>query len=93
MSSRLDVLIIGTGLAGLTEGAAVDYKRIGLVARKQLLDGASTRVQSAIAAVLANSVTATARVNHAQDATGRAVQTALEAKIRAHPNITLLEAS
>ena len=31
------------------------------------------------------------RVIHVDDATGHAVQVTLEAKIRAHPNITLLE--
>ena len=152
MAPRFDVLIIGTGLAGLTLALHVaDRKQVGLVTKKQLLDGASSWAQGGIAAVLADDDTVGShirdtliagaglcdenvtryvvehgragvqwligqgvpftrdtendtgyhlttegghshrRVIHAADATGRAVQATLEAKIRAHPNITLLE--
>ncbi len=150
--SQFDVLIIGTGLAGLTLALHVaGERRVCLVTKKQLLDGASGWAQGGIAAVLAGDDTVDShirdtlvagaglcdehvtrhvvergqacvqwlicqgvpftrdaandtgyhlttegghshrRVIHAADATGRAVQTTLEAKIRAHPNITLLE--
>jgi L-aspartate oxidase len=152
MTLRFDVLIVGTGLAGLTLALHVaDRKRIALVTKKELLDGASRWAQGGIAAVLAgndttkshirDTLTAGAglcdeevtryvvergrecvqwlinqgvpftrdegndtgyhlttegghsrrRVIHAADATGQAIQTTLEGKIRAHPNITLLE--
>jgi len=148
----LDVIIVGTGLAGLTLALHLaGKKRVGLVTKQQLLDGASSWAQGGIAAVLAgddsleshirDTLTAGAglcdeavtryvvehgrecvqwlisqgvpftrdadsglgyhlttegghshrRVIHAADATGQAVQTTLEGKVRAHPNITLLE--
>ncbi len=149
---RFDVLIIGSGLAGLTVALNLaDYKKVGLITKKALIDGASSWAQGGIAAVLGNDDSiaehiqdtliagaglcdeaATGyvvkhgrdsikwlinqgvpftrddesesgyhltregghshrRVIHAADATGRAVQTTLEAKIKAHPNITVLE--
>ncbi|TXF13811.1 L-aspartate oxidase [Pelomicrobium methylotrophicum] len=149
---RFDVLIIGTGLAGLTAALHLaGSKRVGLVTKKTLLDGASSWAQGGIAAVLSQedsleshirdtlvagaglcdeAVTrymvahgreaiewlidqgvpftrdaengvgyhltregghSVRRVIHAADATGRAVQTTLEAKVREHPHITLLE--
>jgi L-aspartate oxidase len=152
MVHRFDILIIGSGLAGLTLALHLAEKRsVGLVTKKQLLDGASNWAQGGIAAVLAGDDTTEShvrdtqiagaglcdeqatrfviergrecvewligqgvpftpdaasvtgyhlttegghshrRVIHVDDATGHAVQTTLESKIRSHPNITLLE--
>ncbi len=152
MPAQFDVLIIGTGLAGLSLALhSADRKRVALVTKKQLIDGASDWAQGGIAAVLAGDDTTEShirdtlvagaglsdaqvtrhvvehgrdcvqwliaqgvpftrdatsdtgyhlttegghshrRVIHAADATGHAVQTTLEGKVRAHPNITLLE--
>ena len=152
MTQRFDVLIVGTGLAGLTLALHVaDQKRVGLITKQLLPDGASSWAQGGIAAVLASddsleshirdTLTAGAglcdeavtryvvergresvqwligqgvpftrdeanttgyhlttegghshrRVIHAADATGQAVQSTLESKIRSHPNVTLLE--
>ena len=152
MPPKFDVLIIGSGLAGLTLALHVaDRKRVGLITKKQLIDGASDHAQGGIAAVLSSSDTAEShirdtlvagsglndpeitrqvvehgresiewligqgvpftreaasdtgyhlttegghshrRVIHAADATGHAVQSTLEGKVRAHPNITVLE--
>ncbi len=152
MPARFDVLIIGSGLAGLTLALHIaDRKQVGLITKKQLIEGASDRAQGGIAAVLSNDDTVAShvrdtlvagaglsdeeavrlvvergreavqwlisqgvpftrdaagdtgyhlttegghshrRVIHAADATGHAVQSTLERRIRAHPNITLLE--
>ena len=152
MAHRFDVLIIGSGLAGLTLALHLAEKRkVGVVTKKELLDGASNWAQGGIAAVLAGDDTTEShlrdtliagaglcdekitrfvvergrecvdwligegvpftrdassdtgyhlttegghshrRVIHVDDATGHAVQTTLESKVRAHPNITLLE--
>ena len=152
MPAQFDVLIIGTGLAGLTLALhSADRQRVALVTKKQLIDGASDWAQGGIAAVLAGDDTTEShirdtlvagaglsdaevtryvvehgrkciewlisqgvpftrdaasdtgyhltmegghshrRVIHAADATGHAVQSTLESKVRAHPNITLLE--
>ncbi len=54
MPTQFDVLIIGTGLAGLTLALhSADRKRVALVTKKQLIDGASDWAQGGIAAVLA----------------------------------------
>ncbi|MBX9812427.1 MAG: L-aspartate oxidase [Burkholderiales bacterium] len=152
MLSKFDVLIIGTGLAGLTLALHVaDRRQVGLICKKQLIDGASDWAQGGIAAVLSDDDTVEShirdtlvagaglsdqevtrhvvghgrecvqwlirqgvpftrdaasdtgyhlttegghshrRVIHAADATGHAIQSTLEGKVRAHPNITLLE--
>jgi L-aspartate oxidase len=152
MAHRFDVLIIGSGLAGLTLALHLaPQRKVGLVTKKQLLDGASSLAQGGIAAVLAGNDTTDShirdtriagaglcdegvtryviergracidwligqgvpftqeagnefpyhltregghshrRVIHVADATGQAVQATLEGKIRAHPNIELLE--
>jgi L-aspartate oxidase len=152
MALRFDVLIIGSGLAGLTLALHLaEQRKVGLATKKQLLDGASNWAQGGIAAVLAGDDTTDShildtqvagaglcdeavtryviergrecvewligegvpftrdaasdtgyhlttegghshrRVIHVDDATGHAVQTTLESKIKAHPNITLLE--
>ena len=149
---RFDVVIIGSGLAGLTVALHLaDHRKIGIFTKREFLDGASNWAQGGIAAVLAKDDSpadhirdteiagaglcnpettryvvehgreaiewligqgvpftrdASAdlgfhltregghshrRVIHAADATGHAVQTTLEAKINAHPNITVLE--
>ncbi|HSN39708.1 MAG TPA: L-aspartate oxidase [Burkholderiales bacterium] len=152
MPARFDVLIIGSGLAGLTLALHLaDRKQVGLITKKQLIEGASDHAQGGIAAVLSDDDTVAShvhdtlvagaglndeavtrqvagygreavqwlidqgvaftrdaasdtgyhlttegghshrRVIHAADATGHAVQPTLGPRIRAHPNITLLE--
>ncbi len=50
---QFDTLIIGSGLAGLTLALKLaDQRRIGLITKKSLLDGASSWAQGGIAAVL-----------------------------------------
>ena len=149
---RFDVAIVGSGLAGLTVALNLaDHRKVGIITKRELLDGASNWAQGGIAAVLAkedspqNHIRDTEvagaglcdpdvtrlvvehgrqaiewligqgvpftrdetsdigyhltregghshrRVIHAADATGHAVQTTLEAKVKVHPNITLLE--
>jgi len=149
---RFDVVIIGSGLAGSTLALQLaDRKKVALLTKKSLLDGASDWAQGGIAAVLADDDSIEAhiqdtlvagaglcdpavtrfvierarssiewliglgvpftrdnanatgfhltregghshrRVVHAADATGHAVQLTLSDKIRAHPNITVLE--
>ncbi len=149
---RFDVAIVGSGLAGLTVALHLaDHRKVGIITKRELLDGASNWAQGGIAAVLAKDDTpqdhirdtqiagaglcdpdvtrlvvehgreaiewligqgvpftrdesselgyhltregghSHRRVIHAADATGHAVQTTLEAKVKAHPNITVLE--
>jgi L-aspartate oxidase len=149
---QFDVLIVGSGLAGLTVALNLARdKQVGIVTKREFLDGASNWAQGGIAAVLAvddsveahiqDTLSAGAglsdeaitryvvrrgrasiewlidqgvpftrdeksetgyhltregghshrRVIHAADATGRAVQTTLEEKVRSHPNISVLE--
>jgi L-aspartate oxidase len=149
---RFDVAVVGSGLAGLTAALNLaDRCKVGIVTKRELLDGASNWAQGGIAAVLATDDSPEAhvrdtevagaglcnreivrlvvdhgreaiewlisqgvpftrdasfefgyhltregghshrRVIHAADATGHAVQTTLEAKVKAHPNITVLE--
>ncbi|HXU93633.1 MAG TPA: FAD-dependent oxidoreductase, partial [Gallionella sp.] len=50
---RFDTLIIGSGLAGLTLAIKLaDHQKVGLITKKSLMDGASSRAQGGIAAVL-----------------------------------------
>ena len=147
-----DVAIVGSGLAGLTVALNLaDHRKVGIITKREFLDGASNWAQGGIAAVLAKDdspedhigdteiagaglcnaeVTryvvergrqaiewligqgvpftrdetsdvgyhltregghSHRRVIHAADATGHAVQTTLEAKVKAHPNITVLD--
>jgi L-aspartate oxidase len=147
-----DVAIVGSGLAGLTVALNLaDHRKIGIITKREFLDGASNWAQGGIAAVLAKDdspedhirdteiagaglcnaeVTryvvergrqaiewligqgvpftrdetsdvgyhltregghSHRRVIHAADATGHAVQTTLEAKVKSHPNITVLD--
>jgi L-aspartate oxidase len=149
---NFEVAVIGSGLAGLTVALNLARQRkVAIVTKNELLDGASDWAQGGIAAVLASddsfeshvSDTEIAgaslcdpnttryvvehgrqaiewliaqgvpftrdqssdvgyhltmegghshrRVIHAADATGHAVQTTLEAQVKAHPNITVLE--
>ncbi len=50
---RFDTLIIGSGLAGLSLALKLaDHQKVGIVTKKNLLDGASSWAQGGIAAVL-----------------------------------------
>ncbi|HET8610950.1 MAG TPA: L-aspartate oxidase [Burkholderiales bacterium] len=63
MEHRFDVAIIGSGLAGLTLALHLaDTRKVGLITKKQLLDGASDWAQGGIAAVLSASDTVTSHV-------------------------------
>ncbi len=149
---QFDVLIIGSGLAGFSTALKLaEHRKIAIITKKSLLEGASSRAQGGIAAVLAendtteshlqDTLTAGAglcdlsttrfvvehgkaavdwliaqgvpftrdaesgavyhltregghshrRIIHAADATGQVVQDTLAARIKAHPNITVLE--
>ena len=149
---KFDVTIVGSGLAGLSVALHLaQTRKIALISKRTLRDGASDWAQGGIAAVLdstdsydqhvADTLVAGAglcdeaatrfivehgrdaidwlisqgvpftkddtaelgyhltregghsqrRIIHAADATGHAVQLTLEEKVRAHPNITLLE--
>ena len=51
---QFDTLIIGSGLAGLTLAIKLaEHQKVGLITKRSLLDGASSRAQGGIAAVLA----------------------------------------
>ncbi len=149
---KFDVAIIGSGLAGLSVALHLaEQRKVVIISKRALRDGASDWAQGGIAAVLdsgdsieqhvsdtliaggglcdeaatrtiveqgraaiewliAQGVPFTPdanaelgfhltregghsqrRIIHAADATGHAVQVTLEQKVRAHPNITLLE--
>ena len=149
---KFDVAIVGSGLAGLSVALHLaQTRKIALISKRTLRDGASDWAQGGIAAVMdstdsydqhvADTLVAGAglcdeaatrfivehgrdaidwlisqgvpftkddtaelgyhltregghsqrRIIHAADATGHAVQLTLEEKVRAHPNITLLE--
>jgi L-aspartate oxidase len=63
MTHRFDVLIIGSGLAGLTLALHLAAQRkVGVVTKKQLLDGASNWAQGGIAAVRAGDDTTESHV-------------------------------
>jgi L-aspartate oxidase len=54
MTHSFDVLIVGSGLAGLTTALHLaEQRRVGIVTKRKLLDGASDWAQGGIAAVLA----------------------------------------
>ncbi|RXZ45675.1 L-aspartate oxidase [Crenobacter cavernae] len=149
---KFDVLIIGSGLAGMTLALHLaEHRKVGLVTKRDLLEGSSTYAQGGIAAVLDTGDSVEAhiqdtlvagaglcnedttrfivehskeaidwlielgvpftkdethktgyhltregghshrRIIHAADATGAAVTSTLGQKIKAHPNITVLE--
>ncbi|MDN0076198.1 L-aspartate oxidase [Crenobacter sp. SG2303] len=149
---KFDVLIIGSGLAGMTLALHLaESRKVGLITKRDLLEGSSTYAQGGIAAVLDTGDSVEAhirdtlvagaglcnetttrfivenskraidwlialgvpftkdethktgyhltregghshrRIIHAADATGAAVTSTLGQKIKAHPNITVLE--
>ena len=149
---NFDVVILGSGLAGLASALKlVPHRKVAIVTKKKMLDGASNWAQGGIAAVVDAFDTHESHVNdtivagahlsdpkvtqlviekgaegiawlinqgvnftkdtttssglhlkmegghsfrriiHAEDATGHAVQTTLEERVRTHPNITVLE--
>jgi len=52
--SHFDVLIIGSGLAGFSSALKLaEHRKVAIVTKKSLLEGASSRAQGGIAAVLA----------------------------------------
>jgi L-aspartate oxidase len=52
--TRFNVAIVGSGLAGLTVALNLaDRKKVGIVTKREFLDGASNWAQGGIAAVLA----------------------------------------
>ncbi|MDH4234279.1 MAG: L-aspartate oxidase [Gallionella sp.] len=60
---QFDTLIIGSGLAGLALAIKLaDRQKVGLITKKTLLDGASSRAQGGIAAVLAGDDTLDAHI-------------------------------
>ncbi|MDD5403968.1 MAG: L-aspartate oxidase [Sulfuricella sp.] len=62
---KFDVVIIGSGMAGMTLALHLAaHKKIGLITKKALLDGASSWAQGGIAAVLGNDDTVQ---SHVQD--------------------------
>jgi len=148
---RCDVLIIGSGLAGLTSALKLaDHKKVLIVSKREILDSSSQWAQGGVAAVMSvdDSIESHVkdtefvgggltdpkvarfvashgkeaiqwltdlnvpfsrdetthqfhltkegghshrRVVHAKDATGKAIQKTLSEKVKAHPNITILE--
>ena len=148
---RCDVLIIGSGLAGLTSALKLaDHKKVLIVSKREISDSSSQWAQGGVAAVMSvddsieshvkdtelvgggltdpkvatfvashgkeaiqwltdlnvpfsrNETThqfhltkegghSHRRVVHAKDATGQAIQKILSEKVKAHPNITMLE--
>lgn len=148
---RCDVLIIGSGLAGLTSALKLaDHKKVLIVSKREILDSSSQWAQGGVAAVISvdDSIESHVkdtefvgggltdpkvahfvashgkeaiqwltdlnvpfsrdetthqfhltkegghshrRVVHAKDATGKAIQKTLSEKVKAHPNIKILE--
>ncbi len=148
---RCDVLIIGSGLAGLTAALKLaDHKKVLIVSKREILNSSSQWAQGGVAAVMSadDSIESHVkdtefvgggltdpkvasfvashgkeaiqwltdlnvpfsrdedthqfhltkegghshrRVVHAKDATGKAIQKTLSEKVKAHPNITILE--
>ena len=148
---RCDVLIIGSGLAGLTSALKLaTHKKVLIVSKRALSDSSSQWAQGGVAAVMSDEDSIEShvkdteyvgggltdpkvatfvaskgkeaiqwlndlhvpfsrdetthqfhltkegghshrRVVHAKDATGKAIQATLSEKVKAHPNITILE--
>ena len=148
---RCDVLIIGSGLAGLTSALKLaTQKKVLIVSKRELSDSSSQWAQGGVAAVMSDEDSIEShvkdteyvgggltdpkvatfvaskgkeaiqwlndlhvpfsrdetthqfhltkegghshrRVVHAKDATGKAIQATLSEKVKAHPNITILE--
>ena len=148
---QCDVLIIGSGLAGLTSALKLaDHKKVLIVSKREIEDSSSQWAQGGIAAVMSDEDSVEShvkdtefvggglcdhkvatfvasrghdaiawlndlhvpfsrdeeshklhltkegghthrRVVHVKDATGRAIQTTLSEKVKAHPHITILE--
>src|SRR3972149_462107 len=67
MKQQFDVLIIGIGVNSLTLALNLAQKRkVGLITKKQLLDGASSWAQGGIAAVLAGDDTTDSHIRDTQ---------------------------
>ena len=148
---QCDVLIIGSGLAGLTSALKLaEHKKVLIVSKREIEDSSSQWAQGGIAAVMSDEDSVEShvkdtefvggglcdhkvatfvasrshdaiawlndlhvpfsrdevshklhltkegghshrRVVHVKDATGRAIQATLSEKVKAHPNITILE--
>ena len=55
MPHSFDVLIVGSGLAGLTTALHLAaQRRVGIISKRQVIEGASDWAQGGIAAVLAD---------------------------------------
>src|ERR1700744_1325115 len=101
-----DILIIGSGAAGLTAALNLaDRFKVTVLAKGALNEGSTAWAQGGIAAVLEPGDTFEShiedtmiagaglndrRIVHVNDATGWAVQEALQRAAEAHPNITLV---
>src|SRR3982751_1315765 len=100
MTTTADVLIVGSGAAGLTAALNLaETHTVAVIAKGALGDSATGRAQGGIAAVLEEGDSFEAHVNDTMIAgaglnvavvTGYAIQQSLEAAAAMHPNITLV---
>jgi len=96
-----DVLIVGSGAAGLTLALRLPATtRIGVLSKDQLAEGSSLYAPFSREHLGDGSEPlhlhregghSHRRIVHAADATGRAIETTLEDRVRASDNITVLE--
>jgi len=67
--SHFDVLIIGSGLAGFSAALKLaEQRKVAIVTKKSLLEGASSRAQGGIAAVLAETDSTESHIRDTMDA-------------------------